>query len=460
MWTQVFIGTALFCVACLTPAQRLPSSLVKLPPASCLKVDETSPAAVLGKQVLLATSNEWTTYVRFVSSSHQLRFALHVPAGAQAHVSAYAKFDDSQADFTAVCEDVKASTVPQSFLATAPLGSASLLWRMEIRVRDPSSRPEPVRFELRPLALGEDAATWSPGWAHAIGYVCSDISPEDNRHIQPSHAFGTRVKLNVDLGAIAGDESGRERATVNSAILKAAEVWVNACLGCRPNHLAVLHIGDQTYVRQGLMKWLDQKPVRPWTDAQLAEVLEPLHELSTEPGDDRGAKRMTSYVHLSEESRSGICGLPITPGATMAEQVKSAICPGPRLSSRFVANMRVRFRDGMTACGDSANIIACRADTELTEYNTRDYAFASDGSGMSIGKGAVEIDLLHALVHEMGHWIGLGHIDSGHSVMAASMERSRCIDQATVAELVKNGSTRRSEAPYPAAFTLRDAAHH
>lgn len=114
----------------------------------------------------------------------------------------------------------------------------------------------------------------------------------------------------------------------------------------------------------------------------------------------------------------------------------------------------------MTACGDSANIIACRADAELTEYNTRDYTFASDGAGVAIGKGAVEIDLLHALVHEMGHWIGLGHIDSGHSVMAASMERSRCIDRATVAELAKKGSTRRSDAPYPAAFTLRDGAHY
>lgn len=417
------------------------------------------PAAVPGKQVLLAASNEWTTYVRFVSSSHQLRFVLHVPAGAEAYVSAYAKFDNSQAEFTAVCEDVQAPTVPQSFLATAPLGSASLLWRMEIRVRDPGSQLEPVRFELRPLALGEDATTWTPGWAHAVGYVCSDNVPEDNRRIQPSHAFGSRVRLNVDLGATAGDVSGRERATVNSAILKAAEVWVNGCVGCRPNHLAVLHVGDQTYVRQGLMKWLDQKPVRPWTDAQLADVLEPLHELSTVPTDDRGAKRMTSYVHLSEESRTALCGLPIAAGASMAEQVQSAICPGSGLNSRFVANMRVRFRDGMTACGDSANIIACRADAELTEYNTRDYAFTSDGADNAIGKGAVEIDLLHAIVHEMGHWIGLGHIDSGHSVMAASMERSRCIDSATVAELARNGSARRAEAPYPAAFTLRDAAH-
>lgn len=42
------------------------------------------------------------------------------------------------------------------------------------------------------------------------------------------------------------------------------------------------------------------------------------------------------------------------------------------------------------------------------------------------------MDLLQAVLHEMGHWIGVNHMTKGESIMAPSMEQARCIDFETV----------------------------
>lgn len=46
--------------------------------------------------------------------------------------------------------------------------------------------------------------------------------------------------------------------------------------------------------------------------------------------------------------------------------------------------------------------------------------------------GLLEVDLLQAVLHEMGHWIGVNHMTKGESIMAPSMEQARCIDFETV----------------------------
>jgi hypothetical protein len=117
------------------------------------------------------------------------------------------------------------------------------------------------------------------------------------------------------------------------------------------------------------------------------------------------------------------------------------------------ANIRVTFKDGETACGDDSDIVGCRADHELTQYNIRDYRFTVRPGENSIGRGPVEVDLLQAVLHEMGHWIGVGHLESGESIMAPSMEQARCIDFETVKALAEQTFRREEQteqaAPQP-----------
>ena len=454
LWKQgIFLGILLLLPGGMS-AQRLPPGLVKLPVANCAWAS-SAPKNRADKTIALSVSEQWTTHVRFVSSSYQLGFLLHVPEGMEARVSAFAKFDNSQADFTRVCDGIVLTAGAQSLLATAPLGSGSLLWRLEVSVKRSEAGTDLVSLSFDPFELGEDAATWLPGWAHAIGYVCAESSPEPPQFRGQARGFGSRIRLEVDVGAVPGPATDRVKAMVDRAILMAAEVWVNGCAGCRPDHLAVLQIKDRVYARDGILRWLKEHPDGPWTDAQLADFLEPVHRLSTDPQPARGTKRLSAYVPIEEEARKSACARPVEKGALLVEQVIQTICQPDQLDRHWVAKMRVRFRDGATACGDSANIIACRADAELTEYNTRDYTFIGDRGEPVAGHGKVEIDFLHALTHEMGHWIGLPHLDAGHSIMASSMQRSRCIDPSTVAALAHLGQSA-SHSAYPAAFTLRD----
>jgi hypothetical protein len=67
------------------------------------------------------------------------------------------------------------------------------------------------------------------------------------------------------------------------------------------------------------------------------------------------------------------------------------------------------------------------------------------------------MDLLQGILHEMGHWIGLQHDDRRESIMASSLEQSRCIDTATAAAIAKAGNAANGIGrlpPAPAAFTL------
>jgi hypothetical protein len=151
---------------------------------------------------------------------------------------------------------------------------------------------------------------------------------------------------------------------------------------------------------------------------------------------------------------ASICALRIVAGQTPTlHSVQQASCNAADLPKEARASIRIRFRDGQTFCGENPNIIACRADLELTEYNVRDYRFIfSSAIAAPIGSGPVSLNLLHAMLHEMGHWIGLEHLNSGESIMAGSLSQARCINRATI-DLLARGS-RKSPPTRPEAFTL------
>ncbi len=117
--------------------------------------------------------------------------------------------------------------------------------------------------------------------------------------------------------------------------------------------------------------------------------------------------------------------------------IVQGLCRPTTLPRTSRARIELQFREsGATYCGTDPEIIACRADNVVTELNTKDYRFRAS-PGTMIGSGAIELDLLPVLVHEMGHWIGLRHLDQGASIMASNAERARCIDEATIAALQK-----------------------
>jgi hypothetical protein len=94
---------------------------------------------------------------------------------------------------------------------------------------------------------------------------------------------------------------------------------------------------------------------------------------------------------------------------------RAAVCTPSSLRRERRARIEVCVRlQGADDCGHDREIIACRADDTLTGLSARDCKVRA-GPGAAFGAGVVRLDLLPVLVHEMGYWIGLRHIDQGRA---------------------------------------------
>jgi hypothetical protein len=59
---------------------------------------------------------------------------------------------------------------------------------------------------------------------------------------------------------------------------------------------------------------------------------------------------------------------------------------------------------------------------------------------------------MHVLLHEVGHWIGLKHIDSWGNIMSTSLSDSRCIDGTDANALIMAAQNAPSGSTKPIAF--------
>jgi hypothetical protein len=378
--------------------------------------------------------------------------------------------------FTPVCTNVTLSNLtPDSyFVVKRPAQGEWSIWRLEFKV-SPTRAAKAGFFQATLFRDPYDPAravfTAEPeAWNDAAGYLCeNDEQPvDDNRHLR--RGFGGKVRLDIDLGPIAPRLSTGSHSELEQLILRAVTLWVQACAECAPPHLAVISLDEKVFVRAGIAKWYEEnfsKGVPKSTpaalkrlDSDLVQSLQPIIWLTTIPGTAPRAKAFTQYVQ-ADSTFDHLCSMQMSGNArTTLRSIYQALCTPTRLPSDRKAAVRIRFRDRDTGCGSSPNIIACRADSELTEYNVRDFQFTSDASRGALeplGTGPVQLDFLYVLLHEMGHWIGLPHIETGDSIMNSSVARSRCIDSKTISALaVLNRQDANLEtAAGPQAFTYR-----
>lgn len=467
--TNALAAALLFLPALAQP--MLPAALRKPPPTKCEwsapeSVPEGEPAGTRTLSIGPATA----TQIWMVRSGNRISLAASgVEAGDKVSVRISAKIADSNSEFSLVCKltPVRAGSTKPILVAHAPLGSLDVIWRVEVRLSRAVSQPRPA-----PSLLARNISTVRgdqlPREIPLDGMVCLGDIPEMRLTRPASHRFGGKTRLEVNAEQTTYKLTTVEQAILVDSILRSVSLWVRACIACKVEHLAVVTVDGRMYTRPAVLKWLDSvSKSRPagreaWSptseqDAALAHELQPVQMLMAgePPEKPPTAKVLDRYSELPGTSKDLLCSLRTSKEASpVADAVRRAACGGgvDRLQA---ARIRIRFRDGPTACGDDRNVIACRSDTELTEYNARDYRFVvQTGGDDSIGAGPTDVALDHVIAHEMGHWIGLDHIESSQSLMASSMEDSRCIDMATVSQLVAQPAAPAGlERPQP--FTMK-----
>jgi hypothetical protein len=354
----------------------------------------------------------------------------------------------------------------QSLEAMLPTQDAYSIWRVELERAKQSSPKEKASLEFtrERVLVPPDPFRAEPGWNNARGLVCFDRVTQFQGVRQSANPFAGRTRLNVVLPAAGSVAIGSaERAAAETVVLQAASLWVYSCVACKSDNLAVVSVNGKVFVSDTLYT-LAGPPRGFATPAPL----DPAAAEEALTGFLGGSRVGTGAPFLpyrpTEDPRKDferICSAKASEQRTPTlKRLQDALC-SDAVRPGTSANIRVNFKSGETACGDDADIVGCRADHELTQYNVRDYRFVAQSSGISIGSGSVEVDLLQAVLHEMGHWIGVDHLTQGESIMAPSMEQARCIDFETVKAVAEQtfGRADQAASPTPQALTLHRRPH-
>jgi hypothetical protein len=289
-------------------------------------------------------------------------------------------------------------------------------------------------------------------------YVCKTVrrkSPGDfssstlgtNLSVSNPVDFLTAVSLTVP-----STFTSRQNSLLEHTVEMGVAIWSAECSFCSVDTLSVLTIGDRRLIRTDLFQALQIWP------APLSTLFadKGIGGFRTIIGDD------PKYTVVSDDDPTiqKLCRATETTLPVYFRRVAIAYgCqPGSKNDEKPVLHLTLEVTGGSTACGRSSNIVACEPDRELLELNGEDYSFGISGDDTWIGSGPRRVNLLHVILHEVGHWLWMWHVTGDGSIMSASLNTSRCINDADMVELgdaLERRRRRRGVLRGPQAFLAR-----
>jgi len=302
------------------------------------------------------------------------------------------------------------------------------IWRIEVSPKqNPAQSTEREGLTLQlfrdrdPERFGENAENRGPLKERlSSAFLC--LLPAGERTLPSSGegAFARAASLRIGIEASDGILDEAKRALVARYILDAVAMWRWSCRQCRVENLLFVEIDGKLYWLRDAASWIREAGGNVKSDfVELRNARAPIPTYSEVDRNDPAVHTVCA-VPNNEASQ----GLRAAQSVLNCQDVPTATVPTPLLL--------LSFKRRTTGCGADSNIIACEADYQLIEMNVLDYTFREFGAGpVIVPGGSKAVDLFHVLLHEVGHWIGLDHLDIGTSVMASDLSTSRCIDVAT-----------------------------
>ena len=297
-------------------------------------------------------------------------------------------------------------------------------------------------------------------------FVCAGGGPREQRawsRETPEHRFARRTRLSLRL---AGDFSASQKAELTASVLEALGIWSAQCSVCNYDAIGVAEIEGSLFARRELLEGIaaivgGQGEGESRLGSRTLPDVFWLHRAARTP--EMIMEGGPVYVPVACE-RPEVAALCATPSTTLPEELRRVMsalgCPGaPPTTDASEIALYVTITSTNTSCGTSANIVACEADPNLLELNGRDFAFVS-ASGAILGSGRTKVELLHVLLHEVGHLLGLGHSREVEAMMASSLQDSRCIntaDREALARVIALGHDEVAEGAGPRAFLWRSS---
>ena len=326
--------------------------------------------------------------------------------------------------------DVKAESLREGqwITATAPWEMISEnRWRITLVSGPNSPAVHYAVFRERPPSMARKAV----GTHGTDAYSCTGPAVDKPSPVDPIRAqtFQGAYALTIHTNLKERGITGEPYRKVVEAILTSIDGWRVICQSCAPYQFSIVDIDQQVYAAGGMLHGTSLGDFRatfivdyPWSWRFWPQKSTGLFSsaLSFIPVSSSERQRHRFCVQKSEDEY----------GFSAAE---SPLCrPSPPSSDReMIINFDWR-PDGLT-CDSDEDVVACWNGTDLIELNLKDYSFYIGDTGDTLVGTAVNgADLIRVFTHEVGHWLGLGHMVGGGNVMSPNLREAQCINDSNV----------------------------
>jgi hypothetical protein len=217
--------------------------------------------------------------------------------------------------------------------------------------------------------------------------------------------------LSVRIEAPQRDCDGSCLARIGLALAESVNLWRHLCLRCKPGFLAFVLVGDFIYVDEKVFPALFSPDGTLFERILRAErIMLGLEVVASSDGNAIG-----SYVRISRDTAaaSGICSTELSALSSMwPGRLQQALCArDATVEKGKYARLTVSFGDNpcgkkYLACGDPAK----RIDFDISDTL---YAVGTGASTVNVlgnPKAGPAVALDAVMLHEMGHFLGLGHL--------------------------------------------------
>jgi ankyrin repeat protein len=308
-------------------------------------------------------------------------------------------------------------------------------------------KPAPPPFKLAVSNQTPTAPNTEPT-LDKLDFVCfSGRAFRTTMRNQVSPEFGGKKVLRLSIDDPLNLLPPGSVAEITREVLFAVGLWRRTCSKCGIANAAVILIGNTAYVDEQL--WHIVQSINDYTQFPkggqsllsagapgpytLQAIFANIRTNTSVP--------LAKYVIVqqSDPAIQRLCGAdPDRVPAELQGLHDASDCLGS--PSAQPALLQIHVLNGPTHCeGDPKIVVGCEVGGLSVELNARDFTYVKHGTSESIvGKGEIKEDLQVVILHETGHWAGIGvHLTSERNIMSVYIEDCQCIDQAVIDQLAE-----------------------